>query len=91
MEPVLRLYLEVRVDALESLCIVGQLTANVLAVSEDTVEVGPSSLDRHPQRDDLVSHHQLPLPAAHLRLEVLHIFTHKDVLELHLQRKKTFI
>lgn len=47
-EEVLSFYLEVRVDALESLCIVGELTADVLAVSEDAVEVGPGSLDRHP-------------------------------------------
>lgn len=47
-EEVILFYLEVRVDALESLCIVGELTADVLAVSEDAVEVGPGSLDRHP-------------------------------------------
>lgn len=44
-EEVLSFYLEVRVDALESLCIVGELTADVLAVSEDAVKVGPGSLD----------------------------------------------
>lgn len=42
-------YLEVVVNALESLCIVSQLTADVLAVSEDAVEVSPRSLDRHPR------------------------------------------
>lgn len=79
-------YLEIIVNSLEALCIIGQLAANVMAVSEDAVEVGPGPLDRHPGGDDQVSHHQLPLPPTHLCLEILHILTHQDVLKLHLKR-----
>lgn len=81
-------YLEISVNSLEALCVVGQLTANVMAVSEDAVEMGPGPLDRHPGGDDQVSHHQLPLPPAHLCLEILHILTHQDVLKLHLKTNK---
>lgn len=63
-------------NSLETFCIIGQLAANIVAVCEDAIEVGPGPLDRHPRGDDEVSHHQLPLPAAHLCLEVLHILTH---------------
>lgn len=82
-------YLEVSVYSLEALCIVGQLAADVVAVSEDAVEVGPGPLDRHPGGDDQVGHHQLLLPPAHLCLEILHILAHKDVLQLHLKANKT--
>lgn len=73
-------------NSLEALGIVGQLRANVVAVCEDAVEMGPGPLDGHPGGDDQVGHHQLPLPPAHLCLEILHILTHQDVLELHLNR-----
>lgn len=79
-------YLEVSVDSLEALCVVGQLAADVVAVGEDAVEVGPGPLDGHPGGDDQVGHHQLPLPPAHLCLEILNVFTHQDVLQLHLER-----
>lgn len=69
-------YLEVSVNSLEALCIIGQLAADVVAVGEDAVEVGPGPLDRHPGGDDEVSHHQLPLPSTHLCLEILHVLTH---------------
>lgn len=82
------LNLEVIVNFLEALGIVGQLAANVVAVCEDAVEVCPGPLDRHPRGDDEVSHHQFPLPAAHLCLEVLHVLTHQDVLKLHLKEDK---
>lgn len=72
-------------NSLEALCIIGQLAADVEAVGEDAVEVGPSPLDGHPGGDDQVSHHQLPLPSTHLRLEILHVFTHQDVLQLNLK------
>lgn len=72
----------------EALCIVGQLAADVVAVGEEAVEVGPGPLDRHPGGDDQVSHHQLPLPATHLGLEILYVLTHQDVLQLHLKREK---
>lgn len=75
-------------DSLEALGVVGQLAADVVAVCEDAVEVGPGPLDRHPRGDDQVGHHQLPLPAAHLCLEVLHVLTHQDVLKLHLKDNK---
>lgn len=75
-------------DSLEALCITGQLDADVVAVGEDAVEVGPGPLDRHPGGDDQVGHHEFPLPAAHLCLEILHEFTHQDVLQLHLKRRK---
>ena len=81
-------HLEVSVNSLEALCVIGQLAANVVAVGEDAVEVGPRPLDRHPGGDDKVSHHQLPLPSAHLCLEILHILTHQDVLQLHLKQDK---
>lgn len=86
-------HLEIRVNSLEALSIVGQLAANVMAVGEDAIEVGPCPLDGHPSGDDQVCHHQLPLPAAHLCLEILHILTHQDVLKLHLKvnRRKSFI
>lgn len=79
------LNLEIIVNFLEAFCILGQLAANVVAVCEDAVEVCPGPLDRHPRGDDEVSHHQFPLPAAHLCLEVLHVLTHQDVLKLHLK------
>ncbi|TNN78184.1 hypothetical protein EYF80_011689 [Liparis tanakae] len=79
---------KVSVNSLEALGIVGQLAADVVAVGEEAVEVGPGPLDRHPGRDDQVSHHQLPLPAAHLGLEILNVLTHQDVLQLHLKREK---
>lgn len=81
-------YLEVSVNSLEALCIISQLAADVVTVGENAVEVGPGPLDRHPRGDDQVSDHQLPLPSAHLCLEILHVLTHQDVLQLHLQRKK---
>lgn len=81
-------YLEIRMNSLEPLCIISQLTANVVAVSEDAAEVGPGPLDRHPGGEDEVSQHQLPLPSTHLFLEILHILIHQDVLKLHLKRKR---
>lgn len=78
-------------NSLETLGVVGQLAANVVAVCEDAVEVGPGPLDRHPGGGDEVGHHQLPLPAAHLCLEVLHVLTHQDVLKLHLNKKEATI
>lgn len=80
--------LEVSVNPLEAFCIIGQLAADVVAVGEDAVEVGPGPLDRHPGGDDQVGHHQLPLPSTHLCLEILHVLTHQDVLQLHLKRNK---
>jgi len=76
------------VNSLEALSIVGQLAADVVAVGEDAVEVGPCTLDGHPGGDDEVGHHQLLLPSAHLRLEIFHVLTHQNVLQLDLKRKK---
>lgn len=42
---------------METFCVVGQLAANIVAVCEDAIEVGPGPLDRHPRGDDEVSHH----------------------------------
>lgn len=75
--------------SLKALGVVGQLTADVVAVGEDTVKVGPGLLDGHPRGDDQVSHHQLPLPSAYFCLEILHVLTHQDVLQLHLKRNET--
>ena len=79
-------------NSLEALRIVSQLDTDVVAVGEDAVEVGPGPLHGHPGGDDQVGHHQLPLPPAHLGLEILHVFTHQDVLQLHLKRnvRKSF-
>lgn len=66
-----------------------QLAADVVAVCEDAVQVGPGPLNRHPGRDDQVSNHQLSLPSAHFRLEVLHVLTHQDVLQVHLKTNET--
>lgn len=44
-------------NSLETFCVVGQLAANIMAVCEDAIEVGPGPLDRHPGGDDEVSHH----------------------------------
>lgn len=79
-------YLEVNVNSLKALGIIGQLAADVVAVGEDAVEVGPGPLDRHPGGDDQVGHHQLPLPSTHLCLEILYVLAHQDVLQLHLNR-----
>lgn len=81
-------YLEIIVNSLETFCVIGQLAANIVAICEDAVEVCPGPLDRHPRGDDEVSHHQFPLPAAHLCLEVLHVLAHQDVLKLHLKEEK---
>jgi len=74
---------------MKALGVIGQLAADVMAVCEDAVKVGPGPLDRHPGGDDQVSHHQLPLPAADLCLEILHILTHQNVLQLDLKTNET--
>lgn len=76
-------------DSLEALRVTGQLAADVMAVGEDAVEVGPGPLDRHPGRDNQVGHHQLPLPPTNLGLEILHILAHQDVLQLYLKSDAT--
>lgn len=77
-------YLEVLVDALKPLCVMGQLVPDVLRVGENTLEVSPCALNRQPRTNDQISHHQLPLPATHLDHEILHILTHENILQLNL-------
>ncbi len=72
-------------NALKPFCIVGQLVPDVLRVGENTLEVSPGALNRQPCANDQISHHQLPLPAAHLHHEILHILTHENILQLNLR------
>lgn len=72
-------------DALKAFGVMCQLIPDVFRVGEDALEMSPRALDRQPCTDDQISHHQLPLPAAHLHHEILHILTHQNVLELNLR------
>lgn len=78
-------YLEVLVDALKLLCVMGQLVPDVLRVGENTLEMSPCALNHQPSTNDQISHHKLPLPAAHLYHEILHILTHENILQLNLR------
>lgn len=84
-------YLEVLMDALKLFCIMGQLVPDVLRVGENALEVSPCALNRQPRANDQISHHQLPLPAAHLHHEILHILTHENILQLNLGNKFNLI
>lgn len=84
-------YLEVLMNALKAFGIVCQLIPDVFGVGEDALEVSPCALDHQPRPDDQISHHQLPLPAAHLHHEILHVLTHQNVLELNLNNTRVFI
>lgn len=43
------IYLKVSVYSLKAFSIIGQLAADVMAVGEDAVKMGPGPLDRHPR------------------------------------------
>lgn len=84
-------YLEILVNALKAFCIMCQLIPDILRVGEDALEMSPRALDRQPRPDDQISHHQLPLPPAHLHDEILHILTHQNVLELNLNNTSVLV
>ena len=54
--------LELGIDGVEPLRVQRQLVPDVLGTYEDGLEVRPSPLNIHPQRDDLVHHAQTFLP-----------------------------
>jgi len=62
--------LELLVDAVEALRVLGQLVADVLRADEDRLQVRPGALHLQQNLDDLVRLRQLLLPGADLGGEV---------------------
>ncbi len=76
--------LELLVDAVEALRVLGQLVADVLRADEDGLQVGPGALHLQQNLDDLVRLRQLLLPGADLGGEVGDVLGGEHVLQLDL-------
>lgn len=71
------------------MCICRQLLADVVTALEDAFQVGPRSLDLHPDHQHRVRHSQLFLQLHYLEQEVMHMLALKDALELNLEDEDT--
>ncbi len=78
------MYLEIRVNGVEHLGVLGQLCSNVVRANKDALQVGPGPLHLEPDGDDRVGCGQLLLPVRHLLQEVAHKLRSHHVLKLDL-------
>lgn len=76
--------LEVSINGIKLLWVLGQLSTDVLWADEDALEVWPCPLDFKPDGNDWVSCGQLLLPVGHLLQEVTHKLGCHHVLQLDL-------
>ena len=59
------IYLEISIYAVKAFGVFRQLISDVFRSNKDTLQMGPGSLDLHPDTNDLVSCGQLLLPCGH--------------------------
>ena len=76
--------LEVRVDPVEALRVLRQLTSDVLRPDEDGLQMRPGPLYLEPDADDLVGRAELLLPSRDLLQEVSDELGCQHVLQLYL-------